>query len=117
MSDTIGAPYAKGSDTSREAAESVSHRTPTDRARVLEVISRPDGATCDEAETILGLRHQNVSARFWELERMGKIKKIELRRKTRSGRSARVYVVAGPHLECCLPGRLRVKDGDLEGGR
>lgn len=52
------------------------------------------GLTCDDLEAQLGLTHQNCSARVHELEKSGKIKASGTRRKTRSGRTARVFVLA-----------------------
>ena len=60
------------------------------------------GATCDEAEIITGLPHQSASARFTGLKHKGKITDRPdpdnpghpIRRKTRSGRDARVYWIA-----------------------
>lgn len=93
MSETT-LPSVRDSDPSTDAAESMVPHAPTDRRRVLDLISRLGSATCDEAELALQLRHQNASARFWELERDGKILKTETRRVTRSGRTAKVYILA-----------------------
>ena len=81
--------------TSRDAFHSVQHsgaRT-GDQQRVLRYIGDQGGATCDEAEVALQLRHQTASARFNDLKRAGLIVKSGRRRPTRSGRKADVYVV------------------------
>lgn len=94
MSDDDTLPYAKGSDTSQDAAESLVLRAPTLRDRVHRVIkSRGDfGATDYEIEQHLGMRHQTASARRRELVLRGKAKDSGLRRKTGSGRNAVVWV-------------------------
>jgi hypothetical protein len=51
------------------------------------------GATCDEVECITGMLHQTASARICELVAMGLLEVSELRRETRTMRTARVYVV------------------------
>jgi predicted transcriptional regulator len=57
-----------------------------------------DGKTTDEIEATLGLTHQSVSARVNELKNWKPDPLIERRgvtRKTRAGRPADVYVLAG----------------------
>ena len=39
------------------------------------IANSPNGLTQLEAEEVLGMKHQTVSPRFWELERMGVIKR------------------------------------------
>lgn len=51
------------------------------------------GSTCDEAESSLHLRHQTCSPRFTELSRAGTIVALDMKRETRSGGKATVYVV------------------------
>jgi hypothetical protein len=52
------------------------------------------GATCDEVEVALGLRHQTASARISELKQAATLMPVRGRgRRTRSGRYAAVYVV------------------------
>jgi len=87
-------PHARGSDTSKAAADSVEAETPRLRGMVLDVIlrARSTGLTCDEAEVILGMRHQTISARFRELAKIGSIQDSGRRRPTRSGRRATVWV-------------------------
>ena len=50
------------------------------------------GMTCDEVERWTGLSHQTASARVNELWMAGRLQDSGLRRKTRSGRNAAVYV-------------------------
>lgn len=52
------------------------------------------GCTSDEIEYKLWLSHGTVSARLHELERSGKIKRTSVKRMTRWGGKASVYVVA-----------------------
>ena len=88
-----GVPYSD-SDTSKDAADSIGDVTAL-RAAVLDFIKSrgKKGATCDEAEMALGLKHQTASARFWELNlKFKRIIKTDKKRPTRSGRSARVYI-------------------------
>ena len=86
------APYVRGSDTSRDAAESMRPHVSRIEAEVLAVINRFIHLTCDELEEETGLSHQTASARLKGLRDKGLIKFSGARRKTRSGRAARVYV-------------------------
>ena len=81
-----------GTDTSYEAAESMEDSVATLRDRVLDLLrAYTDGLTTDEIEQRLGLNHQTASPRVWELHKRGLIGDSGKRRKTRSGRQARVY--------------------------
>lgn len=90
------APFAVGSDTSEEAAMAIEG----DLAHLERVVyaeflkSGAGGATCDEIERRLGMRHQTCSARVHALDRGAAIVDSGERRKTRSGRRAAVYVAA-----------------------
>lgn len=53
------------------------------------------GATCDEVEHALRMRHQTASARITELRKAKQVLATERRRPTWSGRTAAVYVAAG----------------------
>jgi len=66
-----------------------------DLGRILAFVGeRGDhGATCDETEVELDLRHQTASARFTELAQLDAVV-IVAERRTRTGFSAGVYVVA-----------------------
>lgn len=93
--------YAKGSETSKLAAEQNSSRG-NDIARILEYLAyRIDGATCDEIETALGMSHQTASARCRDLKRNEfAVTRIDqstgktVRRPTRTGRLAEVLFIA-----------------------
>lgn len=88
-----GTPFAAGSDTSEAAALSVEPKALT-LARVLAAIRAcgAEGATCDEVEASLDMRHQSASARVNELGKHGAIADSGMRRLTRSGRKATVWV-------------------------
>lgn len=95
-----GMPPSNGVDTSQDAAESIAPSAGAIRARIYQMLLEAP-MTCDEIEAITGMRHQTVAARLWELEGNGQqangeprpklIEKSDDRRKTRSGRNARVY--------------------------
>jgi hypothetical protein len=87
-------PYARGSDTSHDAAKSMASHAGTIRGRVLEYIRTfcDNGATCDQCELDLGLSHQTTSARINELRNLALIVDSGKRRKTRSGRNAVVWI-------------------------
>jgi predicted ArsR family transcriptional regulator len=80
-------------DTSEAAADSMVLVAGTLRFQVYTHLTEQGGATCDEVEVALELRHQTAAARLWELERAGWVEKSALKRINRSGRSAHVYVV------------------------
>lgn len=97
------APYVRGSETSREAADSIKPKVNTICRTVLDAISHsPTGLSCDEAERLLKLSHQTCSARFRDLSSCQPplITKavgsdgVLVTRPTRSGRSAQVYKAA-----------------------
>jgi hypothetical protein len=86
--------YVRGSDTSHDAADSLDESALTAlRAKIFAVIDvRGEyGATCDEIEVALSMRHQTASARVRELALGALIFDTGQRRSTRSGRGARVY--------------------------
>lgn len=89
----IKAMFVPGSDTSETAAEQIESVAGKMRRLVYDHIkSQDEGATCDECEVSLDLKHQTCSARITELKRLGSIVDTGRRRKTRSGRGAAVYV-------------------------
>ena len=51
------------------------------------------GLICDEAERVLGMKHQTASARFSELVKEERIIRTDVIRLTRSGRPARVHII------------------------
>jgi len=94
MPYTGGVPH-NGTDTSIAAAKSQSGKATVDRIKIFELIKScgDQGCTCDEAETRLGMLHQTASARIRDLHKLHIIRDSGDRRKTRTGRSARVYIV------------------------
>jgi len=89
--------------TSRDAAESIKPQVNRLCSEVLRCIrNSPNGMTCDEAEVALGMPHQTCSARFRDLAKCEPpfiVKKkgldgSDLKRETRSGRAAFVWVVS-----------------------
>lgn len=84
--------YHRNADTSSRAFEASAMSLITARKMVYRwFLEHPEGGTCDEIEIALRLSHQNASARITELRRDAKIYDSGLRKKTRSGNSARVY--------------------------
>ena len=84
-----------GTPTSRMAAASLADLLIGLRGQVYSYVqSCPDGATCDEVEEALDLRHQTASARLNELHRRYGALVQDGTRRTRSGRLAGVYRVA-----------------------
>jgi len=90
-------------DTSKEAGESIKPEINALCRRVLNAIKQmPGGLTCDECEVILGLKHQTCSARINDLSTSQPPSIVnvtledgsKLKRKTRSGRKAFVWVAA-----------------------
>jgi len=90
------APFVKGSETSEDAADSIEsvRHSIKEKVRRFFVHSGIYGATDDEIELSLRLRHQTASARRRELELSGHIVKTGRKRPTRSGRSAGVYRIS-----------------------
>jgi hypothetical protein len=87
--------FVAGSDTSLGASLSLDDESLSRlRRRIYFMIARRElyGATCDEVEEILELRHQTASARIRELVLGGFIFDSGQRRLTRSERYARVYI-------------------------
>jgi len=82
--------------TSTEAAESVSETKDTQRQRVYEAIrdSGRNGMTDDQMQEDLGIEGNSQRPRRRELQALGRIQMSTLRRETRSGRTAVVWVVA-----------------------
>ena len=108
-------PYAKGSATSKAAAESMIDHAPTVRHRIFQfLVSRAGrGATDDEIEQALNLSHQTASARRNLLVRDGAIEDSHRKRPTRSGRSATVWIAdQGFDIDAKRPGRPRKSEHD-----
>ncbi len=85
-------PHARGSDTSYAAAKAIEQSAETIRGRVYRYIQAMDGATDDEVEWALNLRHQTASARRRELVLLGLVVDSSWRRPTRSGTNATIWV-------------------------
>ena len=93
MSDR--APH-NGTETSRDAAESIGPHAGSLRSMILGFIRKAEnGATCDEVEAALSMSHQTASARIRELMQK-KLIYHDGQRKTRSGRMARIYFESKP---------------------
>lgn len=101
-----------GTETSAQAALSMEKAAPAIRERVLDFITARgmNGATADEVEAALCGRHQTISARVNELARAMAIVPLG-NRKTRSGRSAIVWVAATVAGEPTNP-QLAIPFGD-----
>ena len=86
-------PYVD-TDTSRRAAVSMIEAASNLRRQVYRFVRdrRSFGATDDEIERALGLRHQTASARRRELVLAGVIWDSGVQRTTSSGRKATVWV-------------------------
>lgn len=92
--------YVRDADTSRDAADSLDESLLSRlRGEIFALIDvrGERGATCDEIEVALDLRHQTASARVRELALAELIFDTGQRRRTRSGRGARVYCVSRNH--------------------
>jgi hypothetical protein len=86
-------PFVGGSDTSLAAALDYEKFLKADMSRVYNcVLASLDGMTCDEVEVFLSMRHQTASARLRDLVLANMVYDTGVRRKTRSGCTARVYM-------------------------
>lgn len=92
-----GPGYARGSDTSREAAERLTARTFIHDAVIELLEGRADGLIVDEVRAVMERRlgrkfdRTTIGARFTELEKLGRIIKTDEKRQTPMGRNAAVY--------------------------
>ena len=80
-------------ETSREAHASIRPQTIDQKVYGLLLDRAGYGATCDEVEAVLDLRHQTASAALWRLKRSGWVKELRETRTTRGGRSAGVCII------------------------
>ena len=80
---------------SRIAYEAVVGATEFLRRRVETAVQAagPDGLTCDDLEAQLAMRHQTCSPRVYELVAQGRLLDSGFRRRTRTGRTAIVWIV------------------------
>ena len=91
MSEDITANYHGGHPRSVEAQEATKPRKNADYSRILTLLhAHPYGLTCDEAEQLLGMRHQTCSARFSDMKKRGWLIWCG-KRPTRSGVDADVW--------------------------
>jgi len=82
----------KAMSNSTEALKSMKAVIPSKRMNVYDHIKfQTFGATCDDVEVALGMKHQTASARIRELAQIGLIASRGVR-KTRSGRNATVWM-------------------------
>lgn len=88
-------PHSNNS-TSRDAAISMTEHAQTQRNNVYLYIKRNNGATCDEIERALSLRHSSTSARIWEMNYI--LKTIFDSGETRCTQSGRKAIVWKPTL-------------------
>jgi hypothetical protein len=88
------APPSVNTDTSRQAAAEIAPRVPAMHARILARLGDcgDTGGTCEELEYALDLRHQTCGPRLKELAVSGAIVDTGMRRRTRSGRKAIVWL-------------------------
>lgn len=94
--DENSVPYVRGSDTSKDAADSMRSAAAVLRERVYRLVDKAEkGLTCDEIEVKLkdAVRQSTVSARVRELVLKGRLVDSGKRRLTRSNRKAAVWIV------------------------
>lgn len=86
-------PYARTSETSREAAESIKPSLGRLQEAIFMFIrdAGEHGATADEIHRETLLAGNTIRPRLLELIESGKIEKTDVKRKTQSGRNAFVY--------------------------
>ena len=97
----VSTPAHNGTDTSREAADSIKPVLGALQNKVLDAFmaAGPMGLTTEECEQILGLKHQTCSPRIYELSKcqppylvLGQDEEHQIiKRPTTSGRKAKVY--------------------------
>lgn len=80
-----------GVDTSIAAAKSLYRSVSGARAKVLCEVARLIQATSDDVERTLGLKHQTVSARLYDLRHGGYLEYTGSTHATRSGSQARLH--------------------------
>lgn len=88
----VGPYHARGSDTSREAAERVRPTLAARQDAVLRCLRRFGPSTAEEIADVLGLKTAFlVMPRLTELSKMGRVRKTSVRRTNRSGSRATVW--------------------------
>lgn len=96
MAEDITKNYHKGNPQSKEAFKRLKREAAErDKQYIERAILRHGsrGLICDEAERVLGIKHQTASARFSEMVKEGRIIRTEEVRPTRSGCPARVHII------------------------
>ncbi len=91
------APFVRGSETSRAAADSVVDEVRSMKETIYDLMAAAGahGMTCSQVEQIMTHRqHQSISARIRGLVLDGRIADSGRKRPGASGRNQRVYVVA-----------------------
>lgn len=78
-------------ETSRQAAESASHRGPSQRRRVWEALKKLGGATDYELSVEVGILRSSAAKRRQELVDLGHVVETPFRRKTDTGTEAIVW--------------------------
>lgn len=97
MSTNETLPFVRGSETSELAAQTANRRkVERDRNRLLNLLRGRGtvGATDDEMQATLSLEGNTQRPRRGELLKKGLIRKTGVRRPTRTGKLADVYVAA-----------------------
>lgn len=100
-----GMPPHVAQQTSLEAAQAIESDVSQLRETVFRYVKGEhlQGATCDEVEVELNMRHQTASARLRELVLTKRVVDSGMRRRTRSGRWAIVWgakwLEGGPNAE------------------
>lgn len=87
--------HVRGSDTSRAAAHAKKMTEEVDERRIVDFLTKRGriGATDDEIERAMHRSHQSVSARRRGLVLKGEVVDTGIRRRTRTGRLAAVWVL------------------------
>lgn len=87
-------------DTSRDAWHSVLDMLPAVDARIAAFIETRGGATSEECECALGLKHQTVSAQIRHMFEAGFLTTTGEKRPTNSGRAAYVWSLPARRVSC-----------------
>lgn len=95
---TNTAPFVKGSCTSQQASQVIQPSAGVLRVQVAQYIAQTGGAgaTDDEVQVALDMNPSTERPRRVELVELGQVKDSGLRRQTRSGRQAVVWVFVPP---------------------
>lgn len=90
---TRSIPTQESVETSRDSRDILNKHKNRYRYAIYEYIKNNSGATCDEIEVNLKMRHETASGiiRFLTLDRL--LRDSQERRRTRTGRKAIVWVV------------------------